>query len=440
MAKQVGKYEINRPLGEGQFGKVKEAVDLETGLRYAVKIIKKNAIKTKKDVDTVKKEVSLMKTLNGHPNILNMFDVLEDSEKLYLVLELAAGGDLFDKIVSQGGFTEEQARVYFKQVLNGLAHCHSKGIIHRDMKPENLLLGDADQLKISDFGLSNIILTPGQMLQTHCGSEKYAAPEVMQSTDPYAGPPVDVWSTGVILYIMVGGAFPFVEATMNCELYTSLVNGQFAFPKHFSEELVDLLLKMFTIDPTQRITLPEVAQHRWVTGQTPKPEMAMAPEMEDGQYSMPMDEEPVYRTLDPDIMSVDTAGFEEEPVYRSVDIGSSSLSSASSSEGCQKNMGFPCRAAHEFSTSTPAPELLTKVADLFKEHGATVKVKEHKGQVKALLTGESGDEVKMKILIQADERKGCTNVAVKRMKGHALDFAKLILVMRPLVDAMCDCA
>lgn len=233
MAKQVGKYEIGRPLGEGQFGKVKEAVDMETGLRYAVKVIKKNAIKTKKDVDTVKKEVSFMKQLNGHPNILNMYDVLEDKEKLYLVLELAADGDLFDKIVALGGFNEEQARVYFKQILNGLTHCHGKGIIHRDMKPENLLLGEADVLKISDFGLSNIILTPGQMLQTHCGSEKYAAPEVMQTTDPYVGPPVDIWSCGVILYIMVGGAFPFEEATMNCELYASLVNGAFAFPKHF---------------------------------------------------------------------------------------------------------------------------------------------------------------------------------------------------------------
>jgi len=439
MAKQVGKYEIGRPLGEGQFGKVKEAVDMETGLRYAVKVIKKNAIKTKKDVDTVKKEVSFMKTLNGHPNILNMYDVMEDKEKLYLVLELAAGGDLFDKIVSLGGFNEEQARIYFKQLLNGLEHCHAKGIIHRDMKPENLLLGDNDVLKISDFGLSNIILTPGQMLQTHCGSEKYAAPEVMQTTDPYVGPPVDMWSTGVILYIMVGGAFPFVEATMNCELYASLVNGNFAWPKHFSEDLVDLLVKMFIIKPEERITLPEVLQHRWVNPQAAVSKVLETPAMDDGAFSMmQMDEEPVYRTLDPDIMSVDTAAFDEEPVYRSVDLIPQSATPTSSSEGCQKSLGFACRPTYQFSTSTPAPELLAKVAALFTERGATtVKVKEEKGQVKAEMKGESGDCVKVKVLIQTDATHGNTQVAMKRMKGHALDFCKMVAVMRPLVNEFC---
>merc|ERR1711959_29985 len=166
MAKQVGKYEIGHPLGEGQFGKVKEAVDLETGLRCAAKIIRKAAIKTGKDVETVKKEVDFMKKLD-HPNILKMYDTLEDTEKLYLILELAAGGDLFDKIINMNGFDEQTARSFFNQLLSGLEHCHIQGIIHRDLKPENLLLGANDLLKISDFGLANIMLTPSQMLQTH---------------------------------------------------------------------------------------------------------------------------------------------------------------------------------------------------------------------------------------------------------------------------------
>lgn len=156
MATQIGKYEIHRNLGEGQFGKVKEAVHMETGQRFAVKIIRKDRIQKEKDVESVKREVLTQKMLD-HPNVLKMFEALEDADKLYLVLELAAGGDLFDKIVAMGGFTEDVACHFFNQIIDGLEACHKKGIIHRDLKPENLLLASGEQLKISDFGLSNII-------------------------------------------------------------------------------------------------------------------------------------------------------------------------------------------------------------------------------------------------------------------------------------------
>jgi len=443
MAKTVGKYEINRLLGEGQFGKVKEAVDLETGTRLACKIIKKSAIKTKKDVETVKKEVAFMKQLNGHDNILNMYDVLEDSEKLYLVLELAAGGDLFDKIINTGGFSEDAARSYFKQVLSGLSYCHSKGIIHRDMKPENLLLGDKELLKISDFGLSNVILTPNQLLETHCGSEKYAAPEVMQTTDPYVGPPVDVWSTGVILYIMVGGAFPFVEATMNCELYSALVAGKFEFPKHFSPDLVDLLLKMFVPNPSERITLDEIAKHRWVVGD--------APPVFDGGLddisSMPMDmeEEPVYRTLDPDIMSVDAGGFEEEPVYRSVDVDGMGAADSmalpmmkSASAPCDDNMcGFAIKPTFTLTTSRTASKVLADLKAMFEEKGASVKIKEEKGQLKAESKTPSGGDMKVKVLVQTKEDGGC-QLGIMRVKGSSLEYCNMMQHMRPLMLDLCN--
>lgn len=440
MAKTVGKYEINRLLGEGQFGKVKEAVDLETGTRLAVKMIKKSAIKTKKDVETVKKEVAFMKTLNGHENILNMYDVVEDKEKLYLVLELAAGGDLFDKIINMGGFSEDVARHYFKQVLSGLTFCHSKGIIHRDMKPENLLLGDNDLLKISDFGLSNVIMTPNQMLQTHCGSEKYAAPEVMQTTDPYVGPPVDVWSTGVILYIMVGGAFPFVEATMSCELYSALAAGRFEFPKHFSAELQDLLLRMFTINPSERIALDEVAKHKWVVGE--EAPYAGPPVFDGGLEdisSFPMEEEPVYRTLDPDIMSVDAVGFEEEPVYRSVDVDSESMSvePVMKSATVSDNMcGFASKPTCTFSSTQSPSQLLAKLKTLFEQHGATVKIKEEKGQLKAECKSPSGNDLKVKVLVQSKEDGGC-QVGIMRVKGPSLEYCNMFSTLRPLMTELC---
>lgn len=432
--KVIGKYEIGRHLGEGQFGKVKEAVHLETGIRYAVKIIRKSAIKTEKDVETVKKEVSFMKMLE-HPNILRMFDTLEDHEKLYLVLEIAAGGDLFDKIVSMGGFSEEVSRNYFRQVIDGLEHCHEKGIIHRDMKPENLLLGAQDQLKISDFGLSNIILTPQQMLKTHCGSEKYAAPEIMQNTDPYAGKPVDIWSCGVILYIMVGGAFPFVEATAACDLYQTLVKGQFEFPKGFSDDLVDLLLRMFTVDPKQRITVSEIKHHRWLN--------PVDDEMEMGPTSMAIDEDPVYRTLEPDMMSMtDPVYFDEEPVYRSVDpvmgMQSGGLLGAppNISEAPCSSRGFACRPTEEFTSSMPAEQMMQQLGTLLTKFGAEVKMKNEKGQLKAEIAGETGDMVKVRVLVEQHSDE--TRVAMKRMKGHALDYSKMFMQLRPEIFALCQ--
>jgi len=426
--KQIGKYEIGRPLGEGQFGKVKEAVDLETGHRYAVKIITKEMIKSNKDVEAVKREVNFMRMLD-HPNILKMYDTLEDTKKLYLVLEIANGGDLFDKIIATGGFSEEVARMYFKQVIDGVHHCHNKGIVHRDLKPENLLLASDEQLKISDFGLSNIITTPEQMLKTHCGSEKYAAPEVMANSDPYMGLPVDMWSCGVILYIMVGGAFPFVEATVACELFQSLKDGKFAFPKQFSSELVDLLLRMFTIDPKDRATVDEVKQHMWLN-----PTDGLL----DGPTSMCIDEEPVYRTLQPDMISMsDAVYFEEEPVYRSIQFepSTSEASNAEPAKNCK--MGFACRPTAEFSCShLSAAQMMKDVAALLESSGAQIKVKEEKGQIKAEVQGESGEMVKARFLVS--EQQGKTSLAVKRAKGHALDYAKMFMALRPAFANMCD--
>jgi len=430
MARQIGKYEIGRRLGEGQFGKVKEAVDLETGARYAVKIIQKSAIKCNKDVETVKKEIQFMRMLD-HPNILRMIDTLEDQEKMYLVLEIAAGGDLFDKIVNMGGFTEEVARTFFKQVMDGLEHCHAKGIIHRDLKPENLLLGPQDVLKISDFGLSNIILTPQQMLKTHCGSEKYAAPEIMQSTDPYAGKPVDVWSCGVILYIMVGGAFPFVEATAACDLYQSLVNKNFEFPKHFSPELIDLLLRMFTIDPAERITVPEIQSHKWLNPHAEIIEDSPLPNPMEVDYgSMDFDEceQPRYRSLEADI--VDAAYFEEEPVYRSL---------APEPQEVEKSCAWgSCRPTEEFAMKQDVAQALDDVANLLKQKGAEVKVKAEKGQIKAEMAGQTGDVVKVQVLVQEGQAGKGSVLCVRRMKGHALDYHQMFSNIRPEMLSMCD--
>lgn len=456
MAQQIAgnadTYEIpeNGLLGQGQFGKVKRCVAETTGTRYAVKMIKKANIKTAKDVATVKKEVSFMKTLNGHPNILCMVDMAEDTEKLYLVLELAEGGDLFDKIVEVGGFNEEGARHFFRQIIGGLEFCHGKGIVHRDLKPENLLLGDQEVLKISDFGLSNVILSPQQMLATHCGSEKYAAPEVMQTTDPYYGPPVDIWSCGVILYIMVGGAFPFVQADHKCELYISLEQGHFKYPEHFSADLKDLLSKMFAIKPEERITIEQIKQHRWFD-----PEAAEAAKYrsvsedmmavdEEGLVSAAMDDEPIYRSLEPgmmDAMSCD-AGFEEEPVYRSIDVkleGAAPPATGESPSESPKSSctGFGVKASCDFTSPKPVKEVYATVTKLLEANGAAVDTsRQAAGLVIATCMGASGKEVVVNVRIEADASE-MTHIAVKRIQGHGLDYCGIFKKIKPLFKDEC---
>lgn len=429
----------NSLLGQGQFGKVLAGVHKEFGTRVAIKMLSKAQIKTQKDVETVKKEVMFMKKLNGHPNILKMEDMLEDSSALYLVLELAEGGDLFDMIVAKGGFDEPNARRFFLQILAGLSHCHSLGIIHRDMKPENLLLGKDEVLKISDFGLSNILTTPEALLKTHCGSEKYAAPEVMQTTDAYKGPPVDVWSCGVILYIMIGGAFPFTEATMKCDLYAALAAGNFQYPKHFSAELIDLLSKMFIIDPAQRITLEQMAIHPWINpsaaaAATAEPVLAE----DDVIMAAEMTDEPVYRTLDANMMNCGDS-FDEEPVYRSLDMAMEASPVVSSTPETKCNgLGFACKTGI-MHTAVQTDEAVKRFAGLLEREGAVVEVNAEEGCIMASTKTESGMDLTIKILCQSDAEEGKTQFSIKRIQGHGLDFCKLHKILMPLVkDAFPD--
>lgn len=442
---QVGAYELGHVLGEGQFGKVMEAVN-RTGNRFAVKVIRKSAIKKGKDVEAVKKEVKFMRTLS-HPNILKMMEALEDAENLYFVLELAKGGDLFDCILKNGGFTEDTARHFFVQLINGLEHCHAQGIIHRDLKPENLLLTLEQVLKISDFGLSNIVNTPDQLLRTHCGSEKYAAPEIMQTKDPYVGFPIDVWSAGVILYIMVGGAFPFVEATNSCHLYASHVRGEFAWPKTFSPELVDLLTHMLAIAPNNRITLPQIRSHAWFKSMTlaeaRAQELAASASgsmaMDEALGRMAMDEEmaeepELYRAFDPDMIT-NNAGLEDEhPVYRCIgDVGEIDRVDMTAQLKLQQTR----ICTEEMTTALASHEAVGTLVKLLESKGCNVSTEDYLDQscVYAQVEGASSQDVKVRFMIEPYE--GGSRVAVKRMRGHALDYVRLYETIRAtLVDEL----
>jgi len=218
-------------------------------------------------------EVKILSHLS-HPNIIGIHNVYETEVYLYIVLELVTGGELFDKIVEEGNFSEEKARNYFIQMLEAVKYLHSQGIAHRDLKPENILLKDrnSDIIKISDFGLSRV--TDGNTtMQTFCGTLQYLAPEVLNTEKNQAGygKECDLWSLGVILYIMISGIPPFND---NSHISNQISKAQFEFPHDFwhdkSESVKDLITKLLNPDPTKRLTAEESLAHSWVGVITPK--------------------------------------------------------------------------------------------------------------------------------------------------------------------------
>mmetsp|Transcript_958 Transcript_958/g.1796 ORF Transcript_958/g.1796 Transcript_958/m.1796 type:complete len:727 (-) Transcript_958:722-2902(-) len=267
MAARVGKYLLFETLGEGAFGKVKLGVHEDTGEQVAVKCMDKADIKAQEMTMNVRREIAIMKALK-HKNIVNMLQVLSSSSKLYIVMELVTGGELFTKILNEGKLPEDLARRYFQNVIDGVDYCHARGVCHRDLKPENLLIEDTSgELKITDFGLSAMRGTSTaeelHLLHTQCGSPNYCAPEIITSARKgYNGVMVDVWSCGIILFALLAGYLPFYdENTRN--LYKMIQHDQVKYPKKFPPGAKDLCERLLTKSPDRRITMAEVKQHPW---------------------------------------------------------------------------------------------------------------------------------------------------------------------------------
>ncbi|TRZ00492.1 hypothetical protein DNTS_004523, partial [Danionella cerebrum] len=206
------------------------------------------------------REVRIMKILN-HPNIVKLFEVIETDKTLYLVMEYASGGEVFDYLVAHGRMKEKEARAKFRQIVSAVQYCHQKHIVHRDLKAENLLL-DADMnIKIADFGFSNEF-TIGNKLDTFCGSPPYAAPELFQGKK-YDGPEVDVWSLGVILYTLVSGSLPFDGQNLK-ELRERVLRGKYRIPFYMSTDCENLLKRFLVLNPIKRGTLEQIMKDRWI--------------------------------------------------------------------------------------------------------------------------------------------------------------------------------
>ena len=252
----IGNYILGQTLGSGTTGKVKLAERVDDKEKVAIKIIKKSFFDSSSEVQRkIKREIALMRFLD-HPHLIKLEEVCESPRHLYIVLEYASGGELFDFLVSRRSLSTERALRFFRQIVYGLDYLHSHGFCHRDLKPENILLDAANEIKIGDFGFARWMRS--NLAETSCGSPHYAAPEVIRGVR-YDGRCADVWSAGVILYALLSGKLPFDDTSVR-NLLTKVKSGQYYMPD-FEKPLQDLVSRMLTVDPSQRITITQIKQH-----------------------------------------------------------------------------------------------------------------------------------------------------------------------------------
>ncbi|KAK5113928.1 hypothetical protein LTR62_003051 [Meristemomyces frigidus] len=304
---KFGEYILGSTLGEGEFGKVKMGWKKDSPVQVAIKLIRKDTLAGNATrLPKIYREINILKELQ-HPNIVRLHEFIETERHMGIVLEYASGGELFDYILKHRYLKDPAARRLFAQLVSGVGYLHKKGIVHRDLKLENLLLDRNKNIIITDFGFANTFDAHdelgeatekkihdreyirskgldrqdpqtnhrrGDLMQTSCGSPCYAAPELVVSDGLYTGRKVDVWSCGVILYAMLAGYLPFDDDPANPEgdninlLYKYIVSTPLTFPEYVSPHARDLLRRILVPDPRQRADLFEVARHSWLSEYT----------------------------------------------------------------------------------------------------------------------------------------------------------------------------
>uniref|UniRef100_A0A7N0VKW0 Protein kinase domain-containing protein n=1 Tax=Kalanchoe fedtschenkoi TaxID=63787 RepID=A0A7N0VKW0_KALFE len=266
----LDRYKLGRQLGRGSFAKVFLAKSLIDDSSVAVKIIDKPECADMQS--RITREISAMRRLQHHPNILKIHEVMATKSKIYLVMELARGGELFAKIASRGRLTEPAARKYFQQLVSTLDFCHQNGVTHRDVKPQNLLLDQNNNLKVSDFGLSAL---PEQikdgLLRTACGTPAYTAPEVVcRRNGGYDGSKADAWSCGVLLFFFLAGFLPFDDTNL-IDMYTKIHKREYSFPEWMSRPVKRIIWHLLDPNPNTRLSIELLKSTNWFK-KSPQPE------------------------------------------------------------------------------------------------------------------------------------------------------------------------
>lgn len=262
------KYKIGEELGQGNFAVVKKCTDRKTGKTYAVKIIDKSLCEGKEEM--IETEVQLLRQVN-HKNIVGLVEEFDTPKNLYLVLDYVSGGELFERIVDKGSYTEKDASRIVRQMTEAVGYLHAKNIVHRDLKPENLLFAspaEDSEILVADFGLSKLV-SDASVLSTACGTPNYVAPEILRQGG--YSKPVDVWSLGIITFILLCGYPPFYDDN-DTRLFKLIMKGHFEFQSPYwddvGESAKDLIKQMLQVDPAKRLTADQVLSHPWITGET----------------------------------------------------------------------------------------------------------------------------------------------------------------------------
>ncbi|PHH79641.1 hypothetical protein CDD82_2254 [Ophiocordyceps australis] len=266
---QPCRYKVGKTLGAGSYSVVKECVHIDTGRYYAAKVINKRLMAGREHM--VRNEIAVLKKVSmGHQNILTLVDYFETVNNLYLVTDLALGGELFDRICRKGSYYETDAADLIRATLSAVAYLHDHGIVHRDLKPENLLFRtpeDNADLLIADFGLSRIMDEERfHVLTTTCGTPGYMAPEIFKKTGH--GKPVDLWAIGVITYFLLCGYTPF-DRESDFEEMQAILNADYSFTpdvywRGVSSQAKDFIRRCLTVDHARRITAHEALQHPFI--------------------------------------------------------------------------------------------------------------------------------------------------------------------------------
>ncbi|XP_009151037.1 CBL-interacting serine/threonine-protein kinase 25 [Brassica rapa] len=397
-----GKYEIGRLLGKGTFAKVYHAKHITTGESVAIKIINKDHVMKRNGMmDQIKREISIMKLVR-HPNIVELKEVMATKTKIFFVMEFVRGGELFAKVV-KGKLKEDAARRYFQQLISAVDFCHSRGVSHRDLKPENLLVDENGDLKVSDFGLSAL---PEQLLQdgllhTQCGTPAYVAPEVLRKKG-YDGAKADIWSCGVVLYVLLAGYLPFQDENL-MNMYRKIFKAEFDFPPWFSPEARRLISKLLVVDPEKRISIPAITRTPWFRKSFKAPMITVVndgEEEEDGAAAPAVVVSPKFFNAFEFISSM-SSGFD--------------LSSLFESKRKVRSM---------FTSRWSAAEIMGKMEGIGKEMGMKVKrTKDFKVRMQGKTEGRKGQ-----ISVTAEVFEVAPEVAVVELcksAGDTLEYNKL---------------